>query len=138
MPATFPQGTCGCRAFISPDRWRLASEMISTPRSTSHCVYQSISKTSSGISPSTVRMRPMASIISKRRRANAQPLKHTNRGGFDPLANSFVQAVAGHDVGRPAEDAGSIFLHIHKLEKTELSLFIVEKKVDIGTLCRFP
>jgi hypothetical protein len=70
--------------------------------------------------------------------ANARPLKHADSSSFDPLANSLVQAVAGHDVGRSAKNAGSVFLHIHQLEKAELSLLVVEKQVNIGTLRRVP
>ena len=45
-----------------------------------------------------------------------------------------MQTVPRHDVGLTAEDARGIFLHIHQLKKAELSLFVVEKQVNIGIL----
>ena len=49
-----------------------------------------------------------------------------------------MQAVARHDVGLVTENTGSPFLHIHQFKKAELALFMVEKKIDVGIVCRFP
>jgi hypothetical protein len=46
IPATLAHGISGCRAFSSSVKRRLASEMISTPRSTSQRLRQSASKAS--------------------------------------------------------------------------------------------
>lgn len=63
-PCDLLPGLFGCRALSSGGRRRLASEMISTPRSTSHWRCQSASKVSSGAPPITSRIRSIASRMS--------------------------------------------------------------------------
>lgn len=47
-----------------------------------------------------------------------------------------MDAVAGHDIGPTAENAGGGLLHVHQFEKAELSLFIVEEEVDVRLITR--
>ena len=49
-----------------------------------------------------------------------------------------MQAVTRRDVGLSAENSGSEFFHVHQFKKAELTLFMVEKKIDVGIVCRFP
>ena len=49
-----------------------------------------------------------------------------------------MQAVTRHDVGLSAENSGSEFFQVHQFKQAELTLFMVEKKIDVGIVCRFP
>ncbi len=64
MAATFCHGISGCRAFKSSGNLRLASEMISIPRSTIHCCSRSSLNASSGVFPTLPWIRSVASMVS--------------------------------------------------------------------------
>ncbi len=62
--------------------------------------------------------------------------KHLQCRGFDPPPQDFVQTVARHDVGLAAENAGCLFFYVHQFEQAELSSFVGEEQIDIGSLAR--
>jgi hypothetical protein len=64
--------------------------------------------------------------------SNAPALEYGHRGRFDPLAQSFVQAVSCHDVGFTAKDFGGALLDVHQLEQLKRALLVIEKQIDIG------
>ena len=45
-----------------------------------------------------------------------------------------MQTVARHNVGLAAEYVGGVSLHVHQFEEAELSLFIIEKQINVGIL----
>jgi len=47
-----------------------------------------------------------------------------------------MQAVARHDIGLAAEDAGGALLHVHQFIEAELALFVIEKQIDVGFVFR--
>jgi hypothetical protein len=49
-----------------------------------------------------------------------------------------MQAATRHDIGLSAENSGGEFFHVHQFKQAELTLFMVEKKIDVGIVCRFP
>jgi len=65
-----------------------------------------------------------------------QPLEDAYGGFFNLLPRSLVQAVTRHDVGFTTENVSGILLHIHQFKEAELSLFVIEKQVDVGIFVR--
>jgi hypothetical protein len=137
MPATFFPAISGCRSFRLSGRWRLASEMISAPRSTSRWLCQSASTASSGKSATTALTRSIASTMSVRHRMSGVPaLEHAHRGVLDPLSQRLVQTVVRHDIGLAAKNGRRPVQHLHQFEQAELAPRVVEEQIDIGVIAR--
>src|ERR1700733_4513662 len=74
--------------------------------------------------------------LSRQRGMRERPLKPAHGRRLDVRSQHLVQAVVGHDVGLPAEDACGVVLHVHQLEETEFAFFVVEKQIDGGIVAR--
>ena len=48
-----------------------------------------------------------------------------------------MDAVTRHDVGLAAKNSRRSVFHIHQLVETELALFVVEEKIDVGFIAGF-
>src|ERR1700746_653018 len=129
IPATFAHGISGCRSLSSSVKRRLASEIVSTPRSTSHRLRQSASKASI-VTPALFphgcarlhREYPLAAAQERK-----QPSEHLQCRCFDPRPQNLVETVPRHDVDLAAEDTRGLLLNIHQLEEAELPLFVIEE-----------
>src|ERR1700761_340178 len=63
-----------------------------------------------------------------------RPSEHLQRRRFDPRSQNLMKAIARHDIGLAAENAGGLLLHIHQLEQAKLAAFVVEEQIDVGIL----
>src|SRR5215471_2692771 len=56
---------------------------------------------------------------------------------LDPRPQKLMQAVARHDIGLAAENAGGLPFYVHQLKQAELASLVVEKHVDLRALACF-
>ncbi len=71
-------------------------------------------------SPSRPRRRSLAGA--------ARSLERAHGGSLDLVSQHLVQAIAGHDAGLGAEDAGRVFFDVHEFVETKLALGAIEKR----------
>src|SRR5271165_3323822 len=132
IPATFDHGISGCLAFRSSLRCRLASEMISIPRSTSQRLRVSNSRLWSVMPANSPRISSTASMMSVRRAiGDGVGISTLACRGLDLRAQNRMQAAPRHDVGSSPKDSGGRLFHIHQFEKPERPLGKIKEQIDI-------
>jgi hypothetical protein len=65
-------------------------------------------------------------------RGCAPPSEHEHGRILDPLSQRGMQTRARHDVGASAEYAGGALFKVDQLVKTDWSLLVIEKEIDVG------
>src|SRR5579859_320259 len=127
------QGVSGASTVRSGGRWRLASEIISNPRSTARCMPQWAANASNSVSATTPSIPIIASRISVRRSRMVRAMsEYPERFRFDSRTKHGMEACPRHHVGLRAEDVVNALLHVHQFDQAEARVVGVEKQIHIA------